>query len=99
MGARIGSRKLHEHLIKASEYSREAECDLQRLFCFDDPRVPEISDMVETYQSFLQKAQGELIDKSSIQHIENNVVSSDILNLQFTSGLRHDRLHQSLSDG
>lgn len=85
----IGKRKMTEHIKALVQLIERGEGVLRNIILLDD-KISEIdgtSTGVETYSQFLLRAQSIYMSEQGFKREERHVKATDILNLQFTSGM------------
>lgn len=90
---KIGSAILLDHIKTLLDNGRET--DLRRVVCLDETSYYKIDKGIEcqSYASFISNGLSIFMNDAVLKRAERQVVPSDVLNLQFTSGKFQGRGH------
>jgi len=85
---RIGKRNLASHIEALSELAAKRSCRLRHIVLLgQEQERGEEQPCVEAYPAFLRRARSIFGSEDQLRRAEAGVQATDILNLQFTSGM------------
>lgn len=86
----IGRRSLAGH-VRSMIHTLRSKSSIRHVVLLGDQSSREHGANVRSYTDFLHCAQSVFINDNTLARAERKVASSDVVNLQFTSGRLHDQ--------
>jgi hypothetical protein len=90
LASEVGSRSLsgHINILRGSSRRNSALPDLRRVVCLGGSQVGEAGVEMQTYNTFTSNGHSVFMNDSVLKRAESLVRPDDVLNLQFTSGMK-----------